>query len=158
MMNNAALKATLSQKVSAANQMHATSVSGPGTIKVSTEHSTPVSGPFSVTVSFGMPLEEVAGFIERVQAALQTHSIIKPALESAPAAASLPAQSKEQPRPASMEKLSDKQKAMILNLCRRKNLTADQMTSLLQDRFGVTDGNQLDKKRASRLIDMLMAI
>ena len=105
-----------------------------------------------------MALEDVAGFLERVQSLLPVQATIKPAVALPPAAASAPLQSKEQPRPAPTEKISDKQTAMIMTLCRRKRLTAEQMTDLLQEQFGVKDGSQLDKKQASRLIDMLMAI
>ena len=46
---------------------------------------------------------------------------------------------------------------MILNLSRRKKVAAEQMASLLKNRFGVDDEAMLSKRQASQLIDLLMA-
>ena len=101
-------------------------------------------------------LEDVAGFLERVQSLLPVQATIKPAVALPPVTPSAPLQSKEQPRPAT-EKISDKQTTMILNLIKRKKLTAEQVKALLLDKFGVTDGRLLDKKQASQLISQLLA-
>ena len=155
-MTISALKSVLNQKAAEASKNNPAPLASPQVTQPTNGPSTHAPASHTVTVSFSMALEDVAGFLERVQSLLPVQATIKPAVALPPAAASAPLQSKEQPRPAT-EKISDKQTAMILNLCKRKRLTAEQMSNMLQDRFGVTDGSQLDKKQASQLIDLLMA-
>ena len=157
-MTISALKSVLNQKAAEASKNNPAPLASPQMTQPTNGPSTHAPASQTVTLSFSMALEDVAGFLERVQSLLPVQATIKPAVALPPAAASAPLQSKEQPRPAPTEKISDKQTAMIMTLCRRKRLTAEQMTDLLQEQFGVKDGSQLDKKQASRLIDMLMAI
>ena len=156
-MTISALKSVLNQKAAEASKNNPAPLASPQMTQPTNGPSTHAPASHTVTVSFSMALEDVAGFLERVQSLLPVQATIKPAVALPPAAASAPLQSKEQPRPAPTEKISDKQTAMILNLCKRKRLTAEQVSNILQDRFGVTDGSQLDKKQASQLIDLLMA-
>ena len=156
-MTISALKSVLNQKAAEASKNIPAPLASPQMTQPTNGPSIHAPASHTVTVSFSMALEDVAGFLERVQSLLPVQATIKPAVALPPAAASAPLQSKEQPRPAPTEKISDKQTAMILNLCKRKRLTAEQVSNILQDRFGVTDGSQLDKKQASQLIDLLMA-
>ena len=156
-MTISALKSVLNQKAAESSKNIPAPLASPQMTQPTNGPSTHAPASHTVTVSFSMALEDVAGFLERVQSLLPVQATIKPAVALPPAAASAPLQSKEHHRPALTEKISDKQTAMILNLCKRKRLTAEQMSNMLQDRFGVTDGSQLDKKQASQLIDLLMA-
>ena len=156
-MTISALKSVLNQKAAEALKNNPAPLASPQMTQPTNGPSIHAPASHTVTVSFSMALEDVAGFLERVQSVLPVQATIKPTVALPPAAASAPLQSKEQPRPAPTEKISDKQTAMILNLCKRKRLTAEQVSNILQDRFGVTDGSQLDKKQASQLIDLLMA-
>ena len=156
-MTISALKSVLNQKAAESSKNIPAPLASPQMTQPTNGPSTHAPASHTVTVSFSMALEDVAGFLERVQSLLPVQATIKPAVALPPAAASAPLQSKEQPRPAPTEKISDKQTAMILNLCKRKRLTAELISNMLQDRFGVTDSSQLDKKQASQLIDLLMA-
>ena len=155
-MTNSALKSVLNQKAAEASSKNAAPPISPQLVQLANGPSTQVLSSHNVIVSFSMTLEDAAGFLERVRTILPAQALIRSEIALSPIAASVPLQSKEQPRPAT-EKISDKQTAMILNLCKRKRLTAEQMSNMLQDRFGVTDGSQLDKKQASQLIAQLLA-
>jgi hypothetical protein len=157
MMNNTALKATLNQKAAEAAQKNPallTSTRGNSIEHQPFAHS--LTSP-SVTVSFTLPLEEAAGFLERVRSCLPIHSGVKQVVASPLAEASAPVRTPEPARPIFTQKISDKQLAMIASLCKRKHLTNEQTTSMLQARFGVAEGGQLDRKQASQLIGELMA-
>lgn len=158
MMNTNALKATLTQKAADAAQKNSVQLATSRTQSKENEPYSTSSASHTVTVSFSMPLEEAAGFLERVRSALPFHPGIKPTVVSTPAETSVPARPKEQYRPTFTPKISDKQLAMIASLCKRKRLTPEQTTTMLQDRFGVAEGDQLDRKQASQLIGELMAI
>lgn len=163
MLNNKqSLKATLSQK--AAEIGPATDISP----VVSHARTTAAELPLTVTISIAVPLADAARYLEQLQQFLH-----------APNTAALPAKEPQQPpvnmqtptatmqpaaaKPARIaptaapDQLSDKQKAMILNLSRRKKVAAEQMASLLKNRFGVDDEAMLSKRQASQLIDLLMA-
>ena len=156
-MTISALKSVLNQKAAEASKNNPAPLASPQMTQPTNGPSTHAPASQTVTLSFSMALEDVAGFLERVQSLLPVQATIKPAVALPPAAASAPLQSKEQPRPAPTEKISDKQTAMIMTLCRRKRLSAEQMTDLLLNQFGVTDGRLLDKKQASQLITQLLA-
>ena len=157
MLNNNALKSILNQKVAEVLQTNPASVVSPRVTKNADETVLHAPTAHIVTVSFSIPLEDAAGFLERVSALLAPQPIIKTAVAT-PVAAPIPDRAKERISPTSTERISDKQTAMILNLCKRKRMTAQQLSAMLQERFGVTDGSQLDKKQASKLIDHLMTV
>ena len=107
-----------------------------------------------VTVSFTMPLEEVAGFLDRVRPMLpqQDRPISTAPSRSEPAA--LP----EPTRPsAAIDRISDKQIGMIKGLVKRKGITTDEVARLMQNEFGISDPTMLSKRDASQLINRLMA-
>ena len=155
-MTISALKSVLNQKAAEASKNNPAPLASPQVTQPTNGPSTHAPASHTVTVSFSMALEDVAGFLERVQSVLPVQATIKPAVALPPVTPSAPLQSKEQPRPAT-EKISDKQTTMILNLIKRKKLTAEQVKALLLNKFGVTDGRLLDKKQASQLISQLLA-
>ena len=155
-MTNSALKSVLNQKAAEASSKNAAPPISPQLVQPANGPSTQVLSSHNVIVSFSMALEDAAGFLERVRTILPAQALIRSGIALSPIAASVPLQSKEQPRPAT-EKISDKQTTMILNLIKRKKLTAEQVKALLLDKFGITDGRLLDKKQASQLISQLLA-
>ena len=58
---------------------------------------------------------------------------------------------------AASDRLSDKQKQLIMTLSKRKKVAAEKIADILKDRFGVEDGTLLSKRQASQLIDLLLA-
>ena len=160
--NKQSLKATLSQK--AAEIGPATDASP----VVSHTRTTAAELPLTVTISITVPLADAARCFDQLKQIMQApSSVAMPAKEQqpppvnvqTPPATVLPAAAKTAriAPTAAPDPLSDKQKAMILNLSRRKKVAAEQMASLLKSRFGVDDEAMLSKKQASQLIDLLMA-
>ena len=79
-------------------------------------------------------------------------------LQTTPAAVlSAPVQAVEKSLVAAPDRLSDKQKNMIMALSKRKKVAAEKLAAILKDRFGVEDGTLLSKRQASQLIAFLMA-
>ena len=162
MMNTQSLKATLAQK---AAEIKPVITSSPVVGSVQT---TAVDLPLTVTLSITVPLADAAHYLQQLQKFLHApNSTDLPArepqqrpvhLQTTPSAV-LPSavQTVRAATSALPDQLSDKQKAMILNLSRRKKVGAEQMAALLKDRFGVDDGTLLSKRQASQLIDLLMA-
>ena len=159
MLNNSALKTLLNDKVKglaatpeavsvAANMMMARAGSRSHSIADGT-----------VTLSFTMPLTEVAGFLARVQtlppASVQT-SHDRPQ-QPLPKSASEPVQAAAEVKTEPSTRLSDKQQSLIQSLARRKKLMPEQVRSLLQEQFGVADSSLLDRKQASQFISKLLA-
>jgi len=163
MNNNQALKATLAQK---AAEIKPVVNSNP--VGSSNRQTTAAALPMTVTLSITVPLAEAAKYLQQLQSLLnapnntslpageaQQRSVTLQARPNAVLSAPVPAV-KESPV-VSPDRLSDKQKNMILTLSKRKKVAAEQMAALLKDRFGVEDGTLLSKRQASQLIDLLMA-
>ena len=162
MNNNQALKATLAQKAAEIKPVINFSP------VVGSVQTTAVDLPHTVTVSITVPLADAARYLQQLQKLLHVpNSTDLPSGESqqrpvnlqATPNAVLPAagQAVKESPVVSPDRLSDKQKNMILNLSKRKKVAAEQMATLLKDRFGVEDGTLLSKRQASQLIDLLMA-
>ena len=162
MNNNQALKATLAQKAAEIKPVS-------NSVPVGSNNQTAAAAlPMNVTLSITVPLAEAARYLQHMQTLLNTpNSAAMPADEPQQRPVNLQALSnavQSAPVPAvkespvvSPDRLSDKQKNMILTLSKRKKVAAEQMASLLKDRFGVEDGTLLSKRQASQLIDFLMA-
>lgn len=162
MMNNQSLKATLAQK---AAEIKPVINSSP---EVGSDQTTAVALPLTVTLNITVPLADATRYIQQLQNLLHVPNSAdlpvgnpqqRPVNLQTPPSAVLPAaaQTVRAATSAVPDQLSDKQKAMILNLSKRKKVAAEQMAALLKDRFGVEDGNRLSKRQASQLIDLLMA-
>ena len=122
----------------------------------------------TVTINITVPLVDAARYLQQLQILLNSpNSTELPAGEPQQRSMNLQAVPNEvlsAPVPAAKEslvvspdRLSDKQKNMILTLSKRKKVAAEQMATLLKNRFGVEDGTLLSKRQASQLIDLLMA-
>ena len=162
MMNNQSLKATLAQK---AAEIKPVINSSP---EVGSVQTTAVALPLTVTLNVTVPLADATRYIQQLQKLLHVpNSADLPAgnpqqrpvnLQTPPSAVQPAAAKPARIAPtAAPDQLSDKQEAMILNLSRRKKVAAEQLASLLKNRFGVDDEAMLSKRQASQLIDLLMA-
>ena len=117
---------------------------------------------------FAVPLADATLYLQQLQnlmpssssAERSANSVQQQSKSSQPsptAVSSAPGQARKDSLAAGQDRLSDKQKSMILNLSKRKKVAAEQMVAILKDRFGVEDGTLLTKMQASQLIDFLMA-
>ena len=154
MKNNTELKTVLAQKSAYTQVPAAATPSLRLTNRNTAGQDTQDGRSMCVTVSFTMPLEEVAGFLDRVRPMLpqQDRPISTAPSRSEPAA--LP----EPTRPsAAIDRISDKQIGMIKGLVKRKGITTDEVARLMQNEFGISDPTMLSKRDASQLINRLMA-
>ena len=152
MTNHAQLKETLA-KMTATHQPRIDST-GNG-LAVPSLQLTP-----SVTISITVPLAIAASYLALLHSTGQQH-LETPTLTCASTSAAIapPSPTKENvPREIAMEQITEKQKLMINNLIKRKNLPTERIESLLRQRFSVDDSSRLSKRLASQLIDLLMAM
>ena len=118
--------------------------------------------PFAVTLADAtLYLQQLQNLTtSSISAELSANSVqqqSKISQTSPTAVSSAPGQARKDFLAAGPDRLSDKQKSMILNLSKRKKVAAEQMVAILKDRFGVEDGTLLSKRQASQLIDLLLA-
>ena len=117
---------------------------------------------------FAVPLADATLYLQQLQnlmtssssAERSANSVQQQSTISQPSpteVSSAPGQARKESLAAGPDRLSDKQKNMILNLSKRKKVAAEQMVAILKDRFGIEDGTLLSKRQASQLIDFLMA-
>ena len=154
-MNNSTLKTMLAGKVM--NLTPKTEVASAATKVETSNHKLHAHLPesFTATLSFTMPLSDIARFLEQIKVFLPEDVTINHDASNQPA--SEPVRVAVPGNSMNSGRMSDKQQTMILNLIKRKKLTAEQVKALLLHKFGVTDGRLLDKKQASQLITQLLA-
>ena len=162
MMTQHSLKSTLAKKVMDLNPAITSVTDG---IKLQT---TAERVPITVTLSITVPLTDAALYLKQLQNLMNTpNSADLPAsppqqqsttLQSLPTEGlSAPVQAVEKSLVAAPDRLSDKQKNLIMALSKRKKVAAEKLAAILKDRFGVEDGTLLSKRQASQLIAFLMA-
>ena len=171
MFNNAKLKETLSQKVTAntANpvQLHPKAVAE----RAGTELILPL---LTVVLTFPLSLDEAPSQMKRIQEMVSDLGL-RPTVQQQPAP-SLAGVPQPVPKPAPLPTtipaliqtpvkqasspvpMTDKQKRMIFALIARKNLSPESVSDILEREFGHQDGAMLTKTEASKLIDRLMAM
>ena len=171
MLNNAKLKETLSQKVTAniAEPVHA-----PTNSTAEPAGSEPMLPSLSVVLTFSLSLAEAASQMTRIQEMVRMlglQSAVQQQLtplqlkstQTAPKPDSLkpntPARSQSSAKhTASTAMMTDKQKRMIFALIARKNLSPESVSDILEREFGHSDGARLTKPEASTLIGNLLAM
>ena len=171
MLNNAKLKETLSQKVTATTADPVQN-RNTGVAERTAEEMLPPS--LTVVLTFSLPLQDAPSQMKRISEMVQSLGLLPmvqsqsgPVVTSVPTAKPVPVQP-VQPIPpvrsqvpakpvASAARMTDKQKRMIFALIARKNLSPESVSEILESEFDHSDGASLSKPEASRLIDKLMA-
>ncbi len=170
MWNNAQLKETLSQKVTAyAGEARPV-------LPIPSRHDEPIDSitppTLSIVLTFSVPLADLQGQIERIDRLIQSLGLAssvqyqaKPALVKPPtptvipepvrATASSPIRESAVSN-ASAAAMTDKQKKMLYALVAKKKLSADEITNIMEREFDHSGGASLTKIEASRLISLLM--
>lgn len=169
MLNNAKLKETLSQKVTAniAEPIHT-----PTNFTAEPAGSEPMLPSLSVVLTFSLSLDEAASQMTRIQEMVRILGL-QPAVQqqltplqlkstqTAPKPDSLQpttaARQSSAKHTASPAMMTDKQKRMIFALIARKNLSPESVSDILEREFGHSDGTKLTKVHASQFIDRLMS-
>ena len=171
MWNNAQLKETLSQKVTASAGEARPVFTASSRQDETIDSLTPPT--LNIVLTFSVPLADLQGQIERIDRLIQSLGLAssvqyqaKPALVKPPtptvipepvrATPSSPVRVSEVPTSSSTA-MTDKQKKMIFSLIARKKLASESVSDLLEHEFGHSDGARLTKIEASRLIGLLMA-
>ena len=169
MLNNAKLKETLSQKVTAniAEPIHT-----PTNYTAEPAGSESKLPSLSVVPTFSLSLVEAPSQMKRIQELVRMLGLqsavqqqLKPlplkSTQTVPKPASLQpntaARQSSAKHTASPAMMTDKQKRMIFALIARKNLSLESVSDILEREFGHSDGTRLTKSEASRLIDQLMS-
>ena len=171
MLNNAKLKDTLSQKVTAsageARPIFPASSHQDETINSLTPPT------LSIALTFTVPLANLQGQIERINRLIQSLGLVnsvqyqaKPSLIKPPTSTVLPepvrATTSSPIRESSVSNataaaITDKQKKMLYALVAKKKLSADEIADIMEREVGHQDGARLTKAEASKLIGLLMA-
>ena len=168
MLNNAKLKETLSQKVTATA---ADPVQNRNTGVAERTAEEMLLPSLTVVLTFSLPLQDAPSQMKRISELVQSLGLLPmvqpptgPVVTSVPTAKPVPVQpippvsSQVPAKPvASAARMTDKQKRMIFALIARKNLSPESVSEILESEFGHGDGARLSKPEASRLIDKLMA-
>ena len=171
MWNNAQLKETLSQKVTAyAGEARPV-------LPIPSRHDEPIDRitppTLSIVLTFSLPLADLPNQIERIHRLIQSLGLAnsvqyqaKPPLVKPPtptvipepvrATASSPIRVSAVPTSSSTA-VTDRQKKMIFALIAKKKLAPDDVGVILEKEFGHADGARLTKAEASKLIGLLMA-
>ena len=171
MWNNAQLKETLSQKVTASAD------EARPVFPASSRQDEPIDSltppTLNIMLTFSVPLADLQGQIERIYSLIQSLGLAssvqyqaKPSLVKPPtpivipepvrATASSPIRVSAVPTSSSTA-VTDRQKKMIFALIAKKKLAPDDVGVLLEKEFGHADGARLTKGEASKLIGLLMA-
>ena len=171
MWNNAQLKETLSQKVTAsageARPIFPVSSHQDETINSLTPPT------LSIVLTFTVPLANLQVQLERIDKLIQSLGLAssvqyqaKPSLIKPPTPPVIPepvrATASSPIREAAVSTvtavaMTEKQKKMIFALIAKKKLAPDDVGVLLEKEFGHADGARLTKGEASKLIGLLMA-
>ena len=169
MLNNAKLKETLSQKVTATA---ADPVQNRNTGVAERTAEEMLLPSLTVVLTFSLPLQDAPSHMKRISEMVQSLELLPlvqsksgPVVTSVPTAIPVqsvqtipPVRSQVPAKPvASTARMTDKQKRMIFALIARKNLSPESVSEILESEFGHSDGARLTKPEASRLIDELMA-
>ena len=171
MWNNAQLKETLSQKVTAS------AGEARPIFPVSSHQDETINSlkppALNIMLTFSVPLADLQGQIERIYSLIQSLGLAssvqyqaKPSLVKPPtpivipepvrATASSPIRVSAVPTSSSTV-MTDRQKKMIFAVIAKKKLAPDDVGVLLEKEFGHADGARLTKGEASKLIGLLMA-
>ena len=171
MWNNAQLKETLSQKVTAyAGEARPV-------LPIPSRHDEPIDSitppTLSIVLTFSLPLADLPNQIERIHRLIQSLGLAnsvqyqaKPSLVKPPTPTVMPAPvratTSSPVRESSVSNataaaITDKQKKMLYALVAKKKLSADEITDIMEREFGHSDGAMLTKIEASKLITLLMA-
>ena len=171
MWNNAQLKETLSQKVTAsAGEAHPVFTASSRQDETIDSLTPPT---LNIVLTVSVPLADLQGQIERIDRLIQSLGLAnsvqyqaKPVLVKPPtppvlpepvrATASSPIRESAVPN-ATAAAMTDKQKKMLYSLAAKKKLSADEIANIMEREVGHQDGARLTKAEASKLIGLLMA-
>ena len=171
MWNNAQLKETLSQKVTASAD------EARPVFPASSRQDEPIDSltppTLNIMLTFSVPLADLQGQIERIYSLIQSLGLAnsvqyqaKPSLVKPPTPTVMPAPvraiTSSPVRESSVSNataaaITDKQKKMLYALVAKKKLSTDEITYIMEREFGHSDGAMLTKIEASKLITLLMA-
>ena len=171
MWNNAQLKETLNQKVTAS--AGETRPDFPASSRQD-ETIESVSPPaLNIVLTFSVPLADLQSQIERIHRLIQPLGLAsgvqyqaKPSLVKPPTPTVIPdpvrAKASEPIRVSAGQTsiataMTDKQKKMLYALVSKKKLSADEIADIMEREFGHQDGAKLTKAEASKLIGLLLA-
>ena len=174
MLNNAKLKETLSQKVTATT---ADTVQNRNTGVAERTAEEMLLPSLTVVLTFSLSIQDAPSQMKRISEMVKSLGLLPmvqpqsgPVVTSVPKAIPVPVQPVQpvQPIPpvrsqvpakpiTSTARMTDKQKRMIFALIARKNLSPESVSEILEREFGHSDGARLSKPEASRLIDLLMS-
>ena len=171
MWNNAQLKETLSQKVTAS-----AGEARPGfpTSSHQDERIDRVTPPtLSIVLTFSVPLSDLQCQIERIGKLIQSLGLASsiqyqakpplvrlptPTVISEPVRATTSSPVRESAvSTVTAAAMTDKQKKMLFALAAKKKLCADEITNIMEREFGHSDGAKITKTEASKLITLLMS-
>ncbi len=171
MWNNAQLKETLSQKVTASAGETRPDFPASSRQEETIESVSPPTLNIVLTVS--VPLADLPSQIERIHHLIQSlglangvqyqakPSLVKPSTPTvlpAPVRATTSAPIRASSVPISTTAtMTDKQKKMLFALVSKKKLSADEIACIMEQEFGHQDGAKLTKSEASKLIGLLLA-
>ena len=171
MWNNAQLKETLSQKVTAS------AGEARPVFTTSSRQDEPIDSltppTLNIMLTFSVPLADLQGQIERIYSLIQSLGLAnsvqyqaKPSLVKPPTPTVMPAPvraiTSSPVRESSVSNataaaITDKQKKMLYALVSKKKLSADEVADIMEREVGHQDGARLTKAEASKLIGQLMA-
>ena len=170
MWNNAQLKETLSQKVTASAD------EARPVFPASSRQDEPIDSltppTLNIMLTFSVPLADLQGQIERIYSLIQSLGLAnsvqyqaKPSLVKPPTPTVMPAPvraiTSSPVRESSVSNataaaITDKQKKMLYALVSKKKLSADEIANIMEREVGHQDGARLTKAEASKLIGLLM--
>ena len=170
MWNNAQLKETLSQKVTASAGEARPVFTASSRQDETIDSLTPPT--LNIVLTFSVPLADLQGQIERIDRLIQSLGLAssvqyqpKPALIKPPTPPVIPepvrATTSSPIRESSVSNataaaITDKQKKMLYALVAKKKLSADEIADIMEREVGHQDGARLTKAEASKLIGLLM--
>ena len=171
MWNNAQLKETLSQKVTAsAGEAHPVFTASSRQDETIDSLTPPT---LNIVLTVSVPLADLQGQIERIYSLIQSLGLAnsvqyqaKPSLVKPPTPTVMPAPvraiTSSPVRESSVSNataaaITDKQKKMRYALVSKKKLSADEIANIMEREVGHQDGARLTKAEASKLIGLLMA-
>ena len=170
MWNNAQLKETLSQKVTASADEARPVFPASSRQDETIDSLTPPT--LNIVLTFSVPLADLQGQIERIDRLIQSLGLAssvqyqpKPALIKPPTPPVIPepvrATTSSPIRESSVSNataaaITDKQKKMLYALVSKKKLSADEIANIMEREVGHQDGARLTKAEASKLIGLLM--
>ena len=170
MWNNAQLKETLSQKVTASAGEARPVFTASSRQDETIDSLTPPT--LSIVLTFTVPLANLQVQLERIDKLIQSLGLAssvqyqaKPSLIKPPTPPVIPepvrATTSSPVRESSVSNataaaITDKQKKMLYALVSKKKLSADEIANIMEREVGHQDGARLTKAEASKLIGLLM--